>query len=329
MNRILKPLVSLAFLTLSLALLDWNKLVESFAHVRAIVVFCVIVLICLKYFVMAMRWHQIMQKVTSMPALENLRIYFYATFLNFFTPANLGGDIYRLITLRSHTTPSFLIILALIQERLLGLLAFCIFYLACIVGVRFTYLGELHSAGRLFNSIGWFLLVGTVGILVLPYLVGCLDKWTPIRSRRTLAVSLNRFRQALVFNSCADFALLLGLSLLSLWIWISAVWIISRDLHIHVSWLVLAISVILAELIRLVPLSVQGIGLREGTFAYIFSLLGDSPEAGFTLGTISYLTLSCSLLISGLIAVCMTHFPIPRFKMTRSSDNDGPSKVVE
>ena len=70
---------------------------------------------------------------------------------------------------------------------------------------------------------------------------------------------------------------------------------------------------VLVELIRLIPISIQGIGVREGMFAYFCGKLGISPEAGFILGTVSYLALSLSIVIAGFFGLCLMHlYPLDK-----------------
>jgi hypothetical protein len=96
-------------------------------------------------------------------------------------------------------------------------------------------------------------------------------------------------------------AKLLGLSLIALFLWILTAQIMAFDLRIDISYLLLGAVVILVELIRLIPITIQGVGLREGMYAYLFRIIGKSPEDGFVLGSVTYLALSLSLLCSGLI----------------------------
>ena len=57
----------------------------------------------------------------------------------------------------------------------------------------------------------------------------------------------------------------------------------------------------MAELVRLIPLTAQGIGVREGTFAMAFVLVGQSAESGFAVGVIAYLLVSLADVLIGFI----------------------------
>jgi hypothetical protein len=89
----------------------------------------------------------------------------------------------------------------------------------------------------------------------------------------------------------AHLSRLVGLSLLGVYVWVLTVQMVAHHLGLQVSWLLLGMIVVLVELIRLVPISVQGIGVREGAYAYLFAMIGESSENGFLVGTISYLAL--------------------------------------
>ena len=46
------------------------------------------------------------------------------------------------------------------------------------------------------------------------------------------------------------------------------------------------------ELVRIVPITISGIWLREGTFATLFGMFGYAPESGFVLDAAAYVALS-------------------------------------
>ena len=61
----------------------------------------------------------------------------------------------------------------------------------------------------------------------------------------------------------------------------------------------------LIEIVRFVPLSIQGIGIREGGFATLFAFIGFDPETGFTIGLLGYTALSLTQLLIGLTGKAM------------------------
>jgi hypothetical protein len=106
---------------------------------------------------------------------------------------------------------------------------------------------------------------------------------------------------ALRFESPAHFAEILGLSCLAVCVWVLTVHMVTAYLGLHLSWVMLGMIVVLVEFVRLLPVSIQGIGIREGAYAYLFGVIGESSEAGFIVGAISYLALSLSVFIAGAV----------------------------
>ena len=61
---------------------------------------------------------------------------------------------------------------------------------------------------------------------------------------------------------------------------------IARSVHIAVPPMHLAILVPVSFIVQMVPLSINGLGLREGTFGLYFTRLGLPPEGGIALSFI-------------------------------------------
>jgi hypothetical protein len=89
-------------------------------------------------------------------------------------------------------------------------------------------------------------------------------------------------------------------------------------MEIKIAPAALGIVVVLAELIRLLPVSVQGIGLREGAYAYVFTLVGASGEAGFALAAVGYLALTVAILLMGVIGTVLKETGIlPKSRLSK------------
>ena len=67
--------------------------------------------------------------------------------------------------------------------------------------------------------------------------------------------------------------------------------------------LVLWLVAILADIARWMPLSLQGIGVREAAFATMFVFFGADSAQGFVIGATAYVLLTIAMVISGGLAV--------------------------
>jgi hypothetical protein len=77
--------------------------------------------------------------------------------------------------------------------------------------------------------------------------------------------------------------------------------VVASPLNLGLPIALLAMIVSLTEIIRLVPISFQGIGVREGVFSALAGLAGSSPASGFVVAAVAYAALSLALAISGVI----------------------------
>jgi glycosyltransferase 2 family protein len=58
--------------------------------------------------------------------------------------------------------------------------------------------------------------------------------------------------------------------------------------------------VVIVELLRLIPVTVQGIGVREAAFAALFALVGQDPASGFVISAVCFVLLNVATLVVGL-----------------------------
>jgi len=302
MKTFIKLLVSLTLLGIALYYLDWAGLKEALTKVNPWVFLLSSLIALFQFIFLALRWHLLVKNVSSRPLIENTRNYLYATFLNSFTPANFGGDVYRFFSLKDQNHDNLAVVVVLLKERILGILGFFAVYLVFLTGLWFAYAELPFDPGRFFFYAGVLILLLTICIFLSPYVLNMITKFKCIRSHTAFYKGFTSLHDAVHFDSMPHFAKLMGFSLLAVLIWILATQVVAVDLGISIPYLHLGIIVILVELVRLVPFTIQGIGLREGTYAYLFGMLGKSPEAGFILGTVIYLALSISLLIAGIVS---------------------------
>lgn len=306
MKAVLRLTASVLLLGIAAYFLDWRSLARILT-VLSPTAFCVAILIAAFQFLpVAYRWFILVRSVWPERFLWHLRYFCTGAFLNTFTPANIGGDVYRFVMLRRDGRHYF-IVLALFRERLVGLHSY-------LLGYLIFWLGYVAVGGQ--RSLVLDLLAGAIfivqaGLWGLPVLLGRVRRygWFAVRSR-TKAI-IDACWRASRFKSMWEFLSLFFLSMVALGIWYVAVLYLANVMGIEIAPAALGIVVVLAELIRLLPVSVQGIGLREGAYAYVFTLVGASGEAGFALAVVGYLALTVAILLMGVIGVVLKEAEIP------------------
>lgn len=297
--------VSLLLVIAAFYLLDWRALESVVKQTSAASFLGAIAAILASFVFLALRWIRIVRTYVSMSTLEHWRVYFYASFLNSFTPANIGGDVYRAAALKRFAGGFTGLVVALLRERLFGLLSFLVGYLLCIGMLRLGAPAVFAALDPLYLWACGPIIAAAAALGAGAPMVRLLQKMRWIATHARVSALAADLEQAMVLHSPGDFFILLVLSLLALAAWIAAVAIVASDLGLGLSIPLLGAIAILTELVRLVPISLQGIGLREASFSVLVGLAGGSAESGFVLGAWSYLALSIALLACWPIAAAM------------------------
>ena len=306
MIRLLKLLVSAILIALAFYMLDIQTIIKTIKTGSAISFISAVMLNILSFFIMGIRWNILITPVIRWPIATHMAIYLKGTFLNTFTPANMGGDAYRLAVLRKEMVTDRMLVKLLLRERVIGLYSYLIiFVLAYSFAISTTNFDESLTRNPYIYGvilafvmfllpfvIRWLgerfdvLVRGIIGKERIPGLYGLVD----------VAVSLLSVKGVLP---------LMLLTIGGILLWLVSIKIIAEGFDISVPLIHLAVVATLVELVRLIPITIQGIGLREGLFAYLLTFWGHSPEQSFVVGMLAYLALSVAIVLCGPIGQVM------------------------
>ncbi len=303
MMRLLQIVLGVALLGAAGYFLDWQALMAAVAKVHPLQVVVLLIVIQSGIVINGFRWHYLIRHVAPMATSRHLRHYFRGVFLNSFAPSNLGGDAYRILALKNHAASSGAMLVAVLRERVIGLLCFCSFYLI-FLGLSWGLVASLappYDDYAILSAVAVFTVL--MGIAVGPMVVDFLHKRAGLGAVPWLDRTAAGVRAAMSFESVGEFLVLLGFSLAAMGTWILAVNLVAFDVGLGLPLAVVGAIAVLTELIRFVPISFQGIGLREGSFALFVGLAGGEPEAGFVVAGLAYLGMSVSLVLAGLIGL--------------------------
>ncbi|HEV8096066.1 MAG TPA: lysylphosphatidylglycerol synthase domain-containing protein [Burkholderiales bacterium] len=291
MKTALKWIASLALLGAGLYLLDWPSLVTAAAKLTPWAFAAAVLLAAIPMLPLLVRWHTLTGGVDGW-YLCGAR-YLYANLLNTVSPGSLGGDVYRFFAFRTAERTGAALLAILIRERLLGLTSMLIGLLIGVAALEFagTYTGQ-----SLARTLGVAAAVGFAGLFLLPVLLRLVPIPEPWRAHLQAALSVSAASRAVP---------LLAWSLLALALWVVAVQFVAVRLGLEIPWPLLLVVVTSVELVRTIPFTVQGIGLREGAFASLLGTFGYAPESGFVLGAAAYLALGVALVVTGAIGAVM------------------------
>lgn len=294
-RAVLKAIATVLLVGVALHVIGPRRLLDTLSDVQVGTLIVAGLLAATSIALLLVRWVAMVLETVRLPLREHARIYLWGTFLNSFTPANVGGDVYRVARLRPTDGRRSTIVGHLLRERVLGLLGYLI-GLALSVAIWATT-GD--GVPQLFVVAGAVALAGAVAVMVVPRLLPALGRIPAVR-RWTFATRALRFAESSLGLGPLRPALgLLALSLLSWLAWVGAVLVVAADLDLGLEIAAVAAVACVSELVRLLPITFQGIGVRESTFAALSVTAGGTAAEGFATATVAYLLLTLVLMLCG------------------------------
>jgi uncharacterized protein (TIRG00374 family) len=303
--KALQWLGSLVLLAIAINVLDWTDLCAALLSFSPWMAALVVLLNLAEFPLMGWRWHLLSGKVVNLPFPAQLGRYCAAQFFNSFTPGQLGGDAYRFLTLQNKANNKGQLAAIIVQERLVGLAGYLAAFL--LGAVMFEVSGApraLSSPVRdVLRGIELLMSLALVGLLMIPLIVQWIERIGQRLGRSApKALMMNLHLAARIFeaNNLAVVSLLTAIAIAG---WCLTIWLVAADLQVTLSMSAILMIATLSELIRVIPITVQGLGLRESTFAAAFALSGQSAESGFVVGSIAYAALTLATLLSGVLGL--------------------------
>ncbi len=301
---VLKTIFILGFFALVFTQIDMSEAWTRFQNLSwPFVAFALLfytgcqVLICL-------RWRVVLLSTGhAVPMSSLLSSYFAGTFLNIFLPGALGGDVYRVYRVAQKIKDPEVALVSVFIERFTGLAALSAL---ALVGLppAFKLIGRWDVILLFTACVG--MLVGGVMLIVSPRLLMWAEPWLEKLRLGKLAarfariqILLRKFaqhRQALVTS--------MGLSLLLQLSIVYYHYLIAHQLEIPISYLELLVFIPIVVVVTLLPISLGGLGLKEGLWVYLFSRIGLTVEQALVL-SLTITALSWLLSLPGAVILLL------------------------
>ena len=297
-----KILVSLLLLIFLFSRMEVGKFLGILSSANLFLLLLAALAQIASFFLSVVRWRLILRSFEVATAyLPLLKITFIGSFFNLFLPTAIGGDFVRAYYLsrkagRSVSTTLTTILL----DRNAGLCALLAIGTVCaaIYGIEVRGVSLFHV----------FLLLSAAYALANVFLF---HSWMQGRLRRFLSgrhlenvrekldlvcEGLNRLRRstAVIF---ASLVLSLGIQFLS----VGIIWIAAQAIDIHAPFRVFLIFVPAISLSIMFPLTINGLGLREGLYYLLFSQIGLPVETSVSLALLHFLIVLAVVTAPGFV----------------------------
>jgi uncharacterized protein (TIRG00374 family) len=306
-GSLVKGLASIAILVfVAVFFLDLNEVAKTITQISPWYFTLAVIIIIPEHIFLAWRWYLIVHKNVQLPFKVHLRYFLISIFLNTFAPGSVGGDLYRFFALRKNSTDHWMLAGAIMRERIIGVTGFSVFFLVCYTLFVLGWRAADFSLVDPFDIGAVVLMIGLLGLfpalLISRFIVKCSyfsDKPKTTNILRIIAYGLDP-------GTIKWFLLMLSISMAVCFLWTFCIYLIGIKLSVISlslwnTFLVFGMVGILTEIIRAIPITLQGIGVREGLFAYLLTIFGASFDQAFVLGAATYIAVSISVLLAGVL----------------------------
>jgi uncharacterized protein (TIRG00374 family) len=244
-----------------------------------------LVVYTLAVFLSTVRWAQVLQALDLPAELPPLLSHTLAgMFVSNFLPSTVGGDVLRVTRLSAGNGQRHASVASVVVERLTGFFVLPFISLVALLGN--PTLLHLGQASRLALTVSIGTLVALAVILMLvanPRVGDRLAGHSWLAFLMSVQTGLARLRR--------DPAAALGVGVSALAYQLTMVggaWMAGHALGVHVGWSAMMAFIPVVAVAQVLPLSVSGLGLREGALVLLLVPLGVASGQAVALGLVLY-----------------------------------------
>jgi len=226
--------------------------------------------------------------------------YYLGLFCNNFLPTSMGGDVIRIVKLRSDGLDTNQLIFSTLCDRIIGLLSIIVMG---IIGLNFST--------SIYESIGYrsIVLTNIVSAMLFVLALAALNARVRdiiikfILNRLRLWNKLNNFlifvhQNVETLKKSRILAKTILLSLVSQILIVLTYYYIAQSIHIDLELFEFVLIVPVVAVFTSLPISVGGLGIREGTMVVLLSAIGISTTNAVSISLL-YLTILIMITLPG------------------------------
>jgi glycosyltransferase 2 family protein len=304
-RKYIRVFVSAVLLTLIAWRTDWSEVGTQFAKLRVEMWFAAVGLYVIAQIASARRWQLFARELGFEQTLPQYCVYsFIGMFFSLLLPTLVGGDVMRVWYLNGQSGRKWPAIASVFLERVNGLL---ILIATACVGVLIS---PVELPTWIVASVWSIAVCAVVGLASLPIL----KRWRRLSAER-------REQLGMLLDLLKSPRLLLEPTIMSVVVQVMAVlilWCLGMGLGLDVPIAYYFVLVPLVSLLMLLPVSLNGMGVREGGTVLMLLPLGVDESAGLTLAFLWFTTGVAVSVMGGVVylvgsstAVEAPHLPTP------------------
>jgi len=298
----LRALVSIALLALVLWRLDLGRTLELLRSLEFGWMVLTLAVIVAGVFWSAWKWRILAAALgVGCSYLHLVRWYFIGSFFNHFLPTTVGGDAVRVTLLSRSSGQIPASICSVLAERLTGIIA--LVGIAAAGAWLVPVPAELRFLTLTYLILLLALLAGGAWLLRGRHTPAKLEKPAGWKAKARYYAGLYAGQIASYRNHRPTLAAALLLSIGFQLLAITVGYLVGRTLEIPVAWSTCLLCIPLATLAALLPVSINGIGVRETAYVALFTRSGLSSEQAFLIGFGTFVFVLLTSLVGGTLAL--------------------------
>lgn len=275
---LLKLLMTIGLCAVIFWKVDWRGTWNALQHTNLLILIVVFAGMILNVFISSLKWKILLSIHLIRFELGQLyKYYFTASFFNNFLPSTIGGDSYRIYKTFRNPTSKAGAVTSVLVERITGILA--LMFIGFIGGIV-SYLQTGNEISRIVVVIGLFvsgILISIVLVLIFSVspLQRLIRKYLPSKIKK-IVEHFGDYR-----SNLSKTFIVASLSLFFQFFLLCYRFLLIYAVGASVSIFDLAVVVAVSTIIALAPISLNGIGLLDGSFIYLLVGFGVSYEHAF------------------------------------------------
>ena len=276
---------------------DWSALGHSFANLSLGVAASAMGLSLASIVFLSMRWAILAAPAAATIGWREFRDAFLAQMISLLTPAAVGADAYRVAIAGDREGGRARAMGLVLFERIVGVAVYAYVFLAAFAAkVAFAPAGPVFTlSAMIFAGFG---LAFIIFLLASRLFARKLAAWFKRRQYAKIAATL----EAATIVAPSRLVLAIAFSLLATGTWLTSIAILGFAVNVGLTAADLTMAGIVTEFSRLLPISIQGIGVREATFASLAREAGGDPNAALVASATAYVLHSAVMVGAGATA---------------------------
>lgn len=296
---LLKLLVSAGLLAFFLSRVEIDDFIRTFKSVSLSLLAAALAIYILSQGISAVRWLALARPLgIRTPLIDMARYYLIGMFFNLFAPSTVGGDVSRIYYLvrdeeaaaKGRAVTTVHAAMSVLMDRAIGMVV--LVWIGAAGLVLFPEYGVPAAVRQVTLLFAFALLLGALLTPVLRRLLP--EDGHPLAVKLRLA-----FRSYRLHPGALAVAILLSLVVHLIQAGLHVV--MGRALGIDLPFSFCLIVYPLVGTFAAIPISVSGLGLREGGYIFLLAAIGVGKEAGIAFGLLLFLIVALSSLLGGVV----------------------------